>query len=290
MTDLELAQEFDRHRPHLLSVAYRLMGSRSDADDVVQEAWLRLQRVDAGRIDSLRAWLTRVTGRICLDLLRSASARRQDYVGEWLPEPLIAASNDDDPADHVTLDESVGLAMLVVLETLSPAQRTAFVLHDVFGLSFDEVAEVVGRSPGAARQLASRARRLIAERRPRFDTDTAAQRAAIEAFLTAAREGDLAGLVRVLDPDVVWHSDGGGRLPAPLRPVRGADRVARMVARQAPTYAQYARVVAVNGAPGLAVVRDQRLVAVIGFTVAAGRIVEVDAVYNPDKLRHPTLA
>ncbi len=278
-----LDEEFERHRPYLRAVGYRLLGSATDADDAVQEAWLRLQRVDPGEIASPRAWLTRVVARICLDQLRSARARREEYVGEWLPEPVV---EDADPAEQVTLDESVGLAMLVVLETLSPAQRTAFVLHDVFGLAFEEIAEVVGRTPAGVRQLASRARRRVADRRPRFDADQASQRAAIEAFLGAARDGDLAGLVRVLDPDVVWRSDGGGRLPAPLRPVRGAEQVARMVLRQAPHYVDAARVVSVSGSLGVVVVTDDGVVGAIGFTVHGGRITEVDAVYNPDKLQH----
>lgn len=286
MDDEALAREFDSHRAYLRAVAYRMLGSVADADDVTQEAWLRLQRVDGDQITDVRSWLVRAVGRLCLDALRSARARREEYVGEWLPEPIVGPEEVADPLDRVTLDESVGLALLVVLETLSPAERTAFVLHDVFGLAFEEIAEVVGRTPAGVRQLASRARRRVADRRPRFDADQASQRAAIEAFLGAARDGDLAGLVRVLDPDVVWRSDGGGRLPAPLRPVRGAEQVARMVLRQAPHYVDAARVVSVSGSLGVVVVTDDGVVGAIGFTVHGGRITEVDAVYNPDKLQH----
>jgi RNA polymerase sigma-70 factor (ECF subfamily) len=281
-----LAARFERHRPHLRAVAYQMLGSIAEAEDVVQETWLRLQRTDAAEIQKLEAWLTRVTARLCLDELGSARARRNRYVGEWLPEPLVDTAVTDDPVERVTLDESVSFALLVVLETLSPAQRTAFVLHDVFGLGFDEIASVVGRTPAAVRQLASRARRRVEERRPRFTTDSTAHRSAIEAFLAAARDGDLDGLMRVLDPDIVWRSDAGGASPAPRRPIRGADRVARMVRRQAPTYATHARLVKVNGAWGVVVTDKQQLLAVIGFSVADARVTEVDAVYNPAKLRH----
>jgi RNA polymerase sigma-70 factor, ECF subfamily len=281
-----LARQFEGYRTYLRAVAYRMLGSLSDADDVVQEVWLRLQRADPGEIKSLKAWTTRVAARICLDQMASARSRREKYVGEWLPEPWVTDESATDPVERVTLDESVGLAMMVVLETLSPAQRTAFVLHDVFGLPFEEIAELVGRTPAGVRQLASRARHRIEIRRPRFDADLVVQREAIEGFLAAARGGDLAGLVRVLDPDVVWRSDGGGQTGAPRRPVRGAERVAKMVLRQAPTYVDSARLVTVNGALGVAVVAGRRTFRVIGFTVDRGYIVEVLAVYNPDKLRH----
>jgi RNA polymerase sigma-70 factor, ECF subfamily len=284
--DEDLAGRFERHRPYLRAVAYRLLGSVSQADDAVQEAWLRLAGADNARIADLRAWLTRVTARICLDELRSARVRREEYVGEWLPEPWVDEGDGGDPAERITLDESVELAMLVVLGSLSPAERTAFVLHDVFGLPFEEIADAVGRTPSGVRQLASRARQRVAERRPRFDLDPAAQRAAVEAFLAAARAGDLAGLVRVLDPEVVWHSDGGGAVPAPRRPVRGAPRVARMVLRQAPTYVEHSQVRSVNGAVGVVVVDHGRVLGVIALAVSGGRIVEVNAIYNPDKLRH----
>ena len=289
MDENELASAFEVQRPYLFTVAYHLLGTVADAEDAVQEAWLRLQRSDIRRFDHFKAWLTQVTARICLDQLRSAHTRRETYVGDWLPEPLVADEAAGDPAEQVTLDDSVGLAMLVVLETLSPAQRTAFVLHDVFGMPFEEIAEVVGRTPASVRQLASRSRRLLHERRPRFDNDPVAQRMAIESFLTAARGGDLEGLVRILDPDVVWRSDGGGRPGAPQRTMRGAGAVARMVVRQAPRYVSHAHMVTVNGALGVAVRSDQELYAVIGFSVHAGLITQDLAVYNPDKLRRVRL-
>jgi RNA polymerase sigma-70 factor, ECF subfamily len=290
MTDTgRLTQEFESHRPYLRSVVYRMLGSLSDADDVVQEVWLRLQRVDPGEIRSLEAWTSRVAARICLDHMASARSRRETYVGEWLPEPVLTEGAAADPAAQISLDDSVGLAMMVVLETLSPPQRTAFVLHDVFGLTFEEIAELVGRTPAGVRQLASRARQRIEARRPRFAPDPAQQREAVEGFLAAARGGDLAGLVRLLDPDVVWRTDGGGQMGAPRQPVRGAERVAAMVLRQAPTYVESARLVNVNGAAGVAVVEGRRLSGVIGFVVDSGQIVEVLAVYNPDKLRHVRL-
>jgi RNA polymerase sigma-70 factor, ECF subfamily len=289
-----LAGEFQTHRTHLRAIAYRMMGSVSEAEDVVQDAWLRLHRVDPDEINDLQAWLTLVVGRLCLDRLRSARHRRETYVGEWLPEPLLDEEQPvvnragNDPADQVTFDDSVGLALMVVLETLTPAQRTAFVLHEAFGVPFDEIAAVVGRSPDAVRKLASRARHQVQARRPRFDTDATRQRATIEAFLKAAREGDIEGLIRVLDPHVVWRSDARGDQRAPRRAIRGADQVAAMVHRRAAAFAARGRIVTVNGAPGVAVIDGTELEAVIGITVAAGLITEVDAVYNPDKLRHIT--
>jgi RNA polymerase sigma-70 factor, ECF subfamily len=290
-TDL-LAEDFEKHRRHLQAVAYRLLGSVAEAEDAVQDTWLRLQRVDFGEIADLRSWLTVAIGRLCLDRLRSARNRRETYVGEWLPDPLVGEDvlygqeTLVDPADSVSLDESVGLALMVVLETLSPAQRTAFVLHEIFGVPFDEIAVVVGRSPAAVRQLASRARQRLHSQRPRFDADPAQQRATIAAFLTAARDGDLNRLIQVLDPEVVWRTDAGGLRGAPQRPIRGAQQVAAMVTRQASTFVAHARIVTVNGAPGVAVVEGSQLHAVIGIAVAAGRITEVDAVYNPEKLHH----
>lgn len=283
---IDSASDFEAHRNRLRSIAYRMLGSLSEADDAVQDTWLRLQRVNPNDIDDLGSWLTRVVGRICLDRLTSARARREMYVGDWLPEPLVGHETATDPAEQVTLDESVAAALLLVLESLTPAERTAFVLHDVFALPFDEIGIVVGRSASAVRQLASRARRRVKTRRPRFDTDMVQQHVVITAFLRAARDGDLEGLIRVLDPDVVWHSDAGGQLPAPRRPVRGAKTVAAMVLRQGATYAANARIVTVNGSPGVKVTDGERLQAVIAFTVTGGRIAGVYAVYNPDKLQH----
>lgn len=276
------AAEFEAQRAYLEGVAYRMLGSITEAQDAVQECWLRLRRADWSEIDNLEAWLTRVVARICLDMLGSARARREEYVGQWLPEPILGEGLD--PAERVTLDESVGLAMLVVLETLTPAERLAFVLHDVFSLPFEEIATVVGRSPTAVRKLASRARAHVRARQPRFDTDADQQRRTIEAFLRAARDGDLAALVELLDPDVVWRADAAGQPGVPREPVRGASAVATMIIRQAPHYVSYASIVAVNGWPGLLVADAGTLLAAFAFTVSNGRITEVNAIYNPAKL------
>ena len=217
------AERFAQARPRLLRLAYSELGDLGEAEDVVQEAWLRLERADADAIENLDGWLTTVVGRLALDHLRSARARRETYVGPWLPEPLVS----EDPADRVTLDESVSYALLTVLEQLSPAERTAFVLHDVFDVPFGDVAEVVGRSPEAVRQLASRARRHVKRERPRVAASRDEHERTVRAFAQAVTEGDLEGLVAVLDPDVVWTSDGGGRVIASRKPIYGGARVAR---------------------------------------------------------------
>jgi RNA polymerase sigma-70 factor (ECF subfamily) len=284
-----LAQQFEEHRGHLRGVAYSILGTVSEADDVVQDAWLRLQRAGADDIDDLRAWLTTVVARLALDVLGSARKRREAYVGPWLPEPLVAlAPPAEDPADRITLDESVSLAMLVVLETLSPAERTVFLLHDVFGMGFDEAAEVVGRTPAACRQLASRARRHVAARAPRYDADAVEQRRVVDAFLAAASQGDLAALVQVLDPAVVLRSDGGGLVRAARRPIEGDDNVARFMLGIAERGGDGAllSVVPVNGLPGIYAELPDGGALVAGFSVAGGRITEIDLVVNPEKLRH----
>lgn len=281
------ASEFERQRPRLLRVAYSQLGSLAEAEDVVQEAWLRLERSERDAIEDLGAWLTTVVSRLALDALGSARARRERYVGPWLPDPLVAEAAD--PADRVTLDESVNLALLFVLERLTPAERTAFVLHDVFGYAFEEIGDIVGRSPAAARQLASRARRHVAEQRPRESGTAEQQRRAVAAFASAAGGGDLEALLRVLDPDVVMRSDGGGRVQAGRKPLVGADRVSRAIVRLARTYAGYAdaHFVDVNGQPGLLMVnRDDRAVSVIAFTVDGDRITTIHIQRNPEKLRH----
>src|SRR6202795_3841117 len=208
-----LAEEFEQQRPHLRGVAYRMLGSVSEAEDAVQEAWVRLDRRDPGGSDDLRGWLTVVVGRICLDMLRSRRSRREDYAGSWLPEPIVSAAADNSPERDAVLADSVGLALLVVLETLSPAERLAFVLHDVFAVSFDEIAEIAGKTPAATRQLASRARRRIHDAGPSPDADVAGQRRVVDAFLAAARSGDFDALLRVLDSEVVLRIDGGGSGP-----------------------------------------------------------------------------
>jgi len=276
------AAEFEALRPRLLRVAYATLGSRAEAEDVVQEAWLRLARADAGGIRDLGAWLTTVVGRLALDALGTARARRERYYGEWLPEPVVDETAD--PADRVTLDEQVSLAMLRVLESLSPGERTAFVLHDVFGHSFDEVAEAVGRTPQAARQLASRARRHVEAGRPRFPATRDEQREVVSAFMAAALEGDVDGLLAVLDPEVTLRADGGGRVPTVRQPLHGAARVAQTLAGFARMQTGHGRVVDVNGAPGLLVETTGGERSVFAFTVDGGRITAIDIVRNPDKL------
>jgi RNA polymerase sigma-70 factor, ECF subfamily len=276
------AAEFEALRPRLLRVVYATLGSRAEAEDVVQEAWLRLARADADEIRDLGAWLTTVVGRLALDALGSARARRERYYGEWLPEPMVGESAD--PADRVTLDEQVSVAMLRVFESLSPAERTAFVLHDVFGHSFDEVAEAVGRTPQATRQLASRARRHVEAGRPRFPATRDEQREVVSAFMAAALDGDVDALLAVLDPEVTMRADGGGRVTTVRRPLHGADHVARTIARFARMRTGHGRVVDVNGAPGLMVEAAGGELSVFAFTVDGGRITAIDIVRNPDKL------
>ena len=253
-----LAIEFERHRAHLRAVGYRMLGSMTEADDAVQEAWIRLQRGDPGDSNDLRGWLTVTVGRICLDMLRSRTSRRETYAGTWLPEPLVtwpgadtrAASN---PEAGAVMADSVGIAMLVVLEQLTPPERLAFVLHDVFGVGFDEIAVIVDRTPAATRQLASRARRRVRAEAPGPDADLAVQRRVIDAFVAAARSGDFEALLRVLDPDVVVTTDGGGRGPFARPPLRGAAEVAHRASRMGARFASYASPAIVNGQAGLVV-------------------------------------
>lgn len=283
--ELDLAAAFEEQRPHLTRVAYSILGSVGEAEDVVQDAWLRLQRADAAEVADLRAWLTTVVGRQALDVLGSARRRRESYVGEWLPEPLV-----EQPGDNETLDEKVTTALLVVLERLSPAERTAFLLHDVFELPFEEVAATVGRSPAAVRQLAARARRRVEGGTPRFPASPEEQERVAVAFGLAWQEGDLEQLLALLDPDVVLRSDGGGRVPAARGPLLGAERVARVLVGLTRATARAGRgvsggLVAINGALGL-LVDDGQVRSVVALTVDGGRIVAVDIVRNPEKLRH----
>jgi RNA polymerase sigma-70 factor (ECF subfamily) len=283
---MTIAERFAQARPRLLRLAYSELGDLGQAEDVVQEAWLRLERTGAEAIDDLDAWLTTVVGRLALDTLRSARVRREAYVGPWLPEPVVS-STDEDPADRVTLDESVSYALLALLEQLSPAERTAFVLHDVFDVPFGDVAGVVGRTPEAVRQLASRARRHIAQRRPRFEASADEHDRAVRAFARAVSDGDLDGLVAVLDPEVVWTSDGGGRAIASRRPLQGAERVARAwvaFARKG-TIAPDPTPVELNGRVGLLLAGTDGDRSAVSFTVDGGRIVRIDVVRNPEKLR-----
>ena len=282
-----LAEEFERHRGHLRGVAYRMLGSVTEADDAVQEAWLRLDRSDPGGTDDLRGWLTVVVGRICLDTLRRRKARKEQLAGSWLPEPVVrpASATTAEPERDTVMADTVGLALLVVLESLTPPERLAFVLHDVFGVPFDEIAPVVERSPAATRQLASRARRRVRAEAPEPDADLAVQWRVVDAFLAAAREGDFDGLLRVLDPDVVLRVDGGPDAPKPFArpPIVGAEAVASQ-AQNFRGAGENAEPVIVNGAPGF-LVRFPARSFVGAFTVANGRIVAIDLIADPNKLR-----
>ncbi|HEU5214867.1 MAG TPA: RNA polymerase sigma factor SigJ [Gaiellaceae bacterium] len=286
MSDGErLAREFEEHRAHLEAVAYRMLGSLSEAEDAVQESWFRLNRSETSEVENMRGWLTTVVARVCLDVLRTRRARREDFVGSELPEPIVTLPAND-PEDETLLADSVGLALLIVLDTLTPAERLAFVLHDMFGMPFEEIAPIVERGPAATRQLASRARRRVRGATPEADSDLARQREVVDAFLAAARNGDFEALLEVLDPDVVFRADRGRIAVAGARPVtNGASAVAQQVLARAPRFASFARSAVVNGSAGLIVIPRDRPIAVIGFTIAQDRIVEIDLVADPDKLR-----
>jgi RNA polymerase sigma factor (sigma-70 family) len=280
-----LAEQFEDHRPRLNAVAYRMLGSVSEAEDAVQESWLRLSRSEPDRVANLGGWLTTVVGRVCLDMLRARRARREEYFGSWLPEPIVSDDDRDDPEQEALLADSVGLALLVVLDTLTPAERLAFVLHDMFAVPFEDVGEALDRTPAAARQLASRARRRLRGATPSPDADLSRQREVVDAFLAAARSGDFEGLVAVLDPEVVFRADTGGVPPRARPPVSGAEEVAKQVLARGAPFAALARPAVVNGAAGLVVASRRRPIAVIGFTVAGGRIVAIDLVADRAKLR-----
>jgi RNA polymerase sigma-70 factor (ECF subfamily) len=280
-----LTERFEQNRIHLRAVAYRMLGSLTDADDAVQEAWLRLSRSDVSGVENLRGWLTTVTARVCLNMLRSRQSRREESFDVRVPEPIVSRHDGRDPEQEALIADSVGLALLVVLETLAPAERLAFVLHDMFAVSFEEIAPIVGRSPTAARQLASRARRRV-QGAPVPDVDVCRQRQVVDAFLQAARGGDLEALLVVLDPDVVLRADRGEMAPGVSRIVRGA----RVVAEQAVMFSQIAaraRPALVNGAAGIVAFNEAgRPLSVLGFTVAGGRIVEIDILADAERLRH----
>jgi RNA polymerase sigma-70 factor (ECF subfamily) len=284
-----LADEFERQRPYLRSVAYRMLGSVTEADDALQECWLRLDRRPPDDLAGLRPWLTTVVGRICLDMLRTRRSKREDYAGSWLPEPIVGAADGGramvSPEDDAVMADSVGLALLIVLETLTPAERLAFVLHDVFAVPFDEIATVVDRSPTAARQLASRARRRIHAAKPEPDADLAVQRRVVDAFLRAARAGDFEALISVLDPDVVLRTDGGGQGPLARPPVAGVEPVVEVLRARVATFAPLGRPIVVNGGPGVIVGTPGHVIAVVGFTVANGLIREIDIMGDPAKLQ-----
>jgi RNA polymerase sigma-70 factor (ECF subfamily) len=284
-----MAQRFEEHRGRLRAVAYRMLGSLSEADDAVQETWLRLSRADTSGVQNLGGWLTTVVGRVCLDMLRSRASRREESLDAQAPTPIASRIPGTDPEQEALLADAVGLALLVVLETLAPAERLAFVLHDMFAVPFDEIAPIVGRSPTAARQLASRARRRVhgaggEEGADRIaHADLTRQRTVVDAFLAAARAGDFDALLAVLDPIVVLHSDRAGT----PREVRGAQEVARRAVVGRARAAQAARV---NGGVGVVVAPRGRLLMVLDFTIAQGRIVAIDAIADPERLRRLDLA
>jgi RNA polymerase sigma-70 factor (ECF subfamily) len=278
-----LAERFEEHRGRLRAVAYRMLGSVSEADDAVQEAWVRLSRTDSDGIENLGGWLTTVVARVSLNMLRSRNSRREEPIDVRFPEPIVDRADGTDPEHEALLADSVGLALLVVLETLSPAERLAFVLHDMFAVPFDEIAQIVGRSPEAARQLASRARRRVQGERPVPDADLDTQRKVVDAFLAASRHGAFEALLAVLDPDVVVRADFGP-LAGGTRTVRGA----AAVAGQAFHYSRLGLVVhpaLINGVPGAVSTRDGEPFSVGAFTVRGGRIVELDILADPDRLR-----
>jgi RNA polymerase sigma factor (sigma-70 family) len=275
-----LAERFEEHRSHLRAVAYRMLGSLSEADDAIQDAWLRLSRSDAAAIENLGGWLTTVVARVSLNMLRSRAARREQPLGVHIPDPIVDSADGTNPEHEALLADSVGLALLIVLETLSPAERLAFVLHDSFGVPFEEIAPIVGRSPAATRQLASRARRRVQGERTAPDPDLGRQRQVVDAFLAAAREGDFDALLAVLDPDVVLRADFGGGATQELR---GGEAVAS----QAQAYSRLDLVILpalINGAVGAVSMLNGRPFSVGAVTVRDGRIVELDFLSDPERL------
>jgi RNA polymerase sigma factor (sigma-70 family) len=282
-----LAEQFEATRSHLRGVAYRMLGSLSEADDAVQEAWLRLSRADTSGVENLGGWLTTVVARICLDMLRARSSRREEPFGAQPSEPSAGRTDGSDPEYEALLADSVGLALLVVLERLAPAERLAFVLHDVFAVPFDDIAPLVGRSPTAARQLASRARRRVQGTTNLPDADCKEQRAVVDAFLAAARGGNFAALLAVLDPNVVLRDDRAAVGADAAREVQGAEAVARRAAKGGARAAQAALV---NGAVGVVVAPRGRLLMVLDFTIQSGKIVAIDVIADPLRLRRLDLA
>jgi RNA polymerase sigma factor (sigma-70 family) len=284
-----LAERFEAHRAHLRAVAYRMLGSLNEADDAVQEAWLRLSRSEVSGIENLGGWLTTVVARVCLNQLRSRNSRREQPLGVHMPDPVVSRADGVNPEHEALLADSVGLALLVVLDTLAPAERLAFVLHDMFAVPFDQIAPIVGSSPAAARQLASRARRRVQQAAPTPDADLTRQRAVVDAFFAASRNGDFAALVAVLDPDVVLRSDGGPSRPGASAVIHGG----LTVAEQALTFARlspFVRPALVNGAAGVVVAPHGRPFSVMGFTVRNGKIIAIDVLADPIRLRQLDLA
>jgi RNA polymerase sigma factor (sigma-70 family) len=284
-----LAERFEAARTHLRAVGYRMLGSLSEADDAVQEAWLRLSAADTTGVENLEGWLTTVVARVCLDMLRSRQSRHEQPFGVHVPDPIVDSEDGTDPEHQALIADAVGLALLVVLDTLAPAERLAFVLHDLFALSFGEIAPIVDRSPTAARQLASRARRRVQGRPTVPDADIRRQRTVVDAFLAAARDGDFDALLELLDPDVVLRADAGALPSGASREMRGAQAVAEG-ARTFARLARLARPALVNGAAGYVVAQHGRPVSVAGFTVRHGKIVEIDILADPERLRQIDLS
>jgi RNA polymerase sigma factor (sigma-70 family) len=283
-----LAERFEERRARLRAVAYRMLGSQSDADDAVQETWQRLDRADTSEVENLDGWLTTVVARVALNLLRARNTRREESLEVHVPDPVVEPPEGSDPEQQAVLADSVGLALLVVLDTLSPPERLAFVLHDLFGMPFDEIAPMLDRTPAAARQLASRARRRVRGESPTPDRDVRRQRAVVDAFFAAARDGDLEALVEVLHPEVVLRNDAGPGAPLTLR-LDGAPEVAARAA----TYrglALHVRPALINGAAGVVVAVNGRALSVMGFTVQDGRVVAIDVLSDADRLRGLDLA
>jgi RNA polymerase sigma-70 factor, ECF subfamily len=280
-----LADRFEEHRTHLRAVAYRMLGSLAEADDAVQDTWLRLSRSGADGVENLGGWLTTIVARVCLNMLRSRNTRREETLEDHIPDPVISPEDGLQPEQEAVLADSVSLALLVVLDTLTPAERLAFVLHDMFELPFEEIAPMVGRTPGAARQLASRARRRVKGAEiPAPDPDLARQREVVDAFFLAARGGDFEALVSVLDPDVVLRADFGSKRPGVPREIHGAAAVAKQALIAALPHAQLHPAL-VNGAAGVVITVSGRPFAVMGFTVAEGRIVEIDTIADSERVR-----
>jgi RNA polymerase sigma factor (sigma-70 family) len=276
--DVELAREFERHRARLRAIAHRMLGSQAEADDAVQETWLRLSRTDAATIENLGGWLTTVVSRVCLNVLRARDARHEELVDQ-IPDPVVAAV--DDPQAEAELADGVGIALLVVLETLSPSERVSFVLHDLFAVPFDEIATLLDRTPEAARQLASRARRRVRGGTPRADTDRGRRQEIVDAFLAAARDGDFAGLLAVLDPDVVRRADLG---PGVVHIARGAKQVATQARQFGREMDLDRRPALVNGAPGIVTLRNGRAFSVMAFEIAGDRIVAIDILADGERV------
>jgi RNA polymerase sigma factor (sigma-70 family) len=282
-----LAQRFEEHRPHLRAVAYRMLGSVSEADDAVQDAWIRLSRSDTSEVQNLGAWLTTVVARVALNMLRSRKARREQPLDVHVPDPIVDSADGTNPEHEALLADSVGLALLVVLETLTPPERLAFVLHDMFAVPFDEIGTILDRSPDAARQLASRGRRRVRGSAPVPDADLSAQWEVVDAFLAAARNGDFDGLVAVLDPDVVLRADGG--LEGISNYVVGAQTVASQALMWSRVDLTIRRAL-INGAAGMVSLRDGQPFSVAAVTVRGGKIVEVDILSDPERVRRLDLA